>query len=89
MIDDPDIWRAADLLAKRHGAPSCQRALMLTRAKLYRDAQRPQCCALLKLPFPVKCSRRASMERRGRFYCGLHDPRRLSSRAPSRPRASG
>jgi hypothetical protein len=54
----------------------CQRALILIRAKLYEDTRRPQCCALLKLPFPVQCSRHASVERGGRFYCGLHDPRR-------------
>jgi hypothetical protein len=46
------------------------------RRKLYRDTARPRCCALLKLPFPVQCSRRASVERGGRPYCGLHDPRR-------------
>jgi len=47
------------------------------RRKLYRDSQRPQCCALLKLPFPMRCSRRASVERSGNFYCGLHVPRFL------------
>lgn len=45
--------------------------------RLYRDTQRPRCCGLLKLPFPVQCSRRATIERRGRFYCGLHDPKRV------------
>jgi hypothetical protein len=46
------------------------------RRRVYRDTQRPRYCALLKLPFPVQCSRRASVERDGQFYCGLHDPRR-------------
>jgi hypothetical protein len=52
-----------------------------TRA-LYRDTGRPRCCALLKLPFSVHCSRRASVERNGRFYCGQHDP--LRARASRR-----
>jgi hypothetical protein len=47
------------------------------RKRLYRDTQRPRCCGLLKLPFPVQCTRRASVERRGRFYCGQHDPQRI------------
>jgi hypothetical protein len=46
---------------------------MVTRAKPYSDTR---CSALLKLPFPVQCSWRASVERGGRFYCKLHDPRR-------------
>ena len=46
------------------------------RRKLYRDAQRPQCSGLLKLRFPVQCSRRASVKRNDRFYCGQHDPLR-------------
>jgi hypothetical protein len=46
------------------------------RRRLYRDTERPQCCAMLKLPFPMQCSRRASVERGGKFYCGTHDPRR-------------
>jgi hypothetical protein len=55
------------------------------RRKLYRDMERPQCCALLKLPFPMQCSRRASVERNGRHYCGLHDPlRRLAKRKGKR-----
>lgn len=58
------------------------------RRRLYRDTQRPQCCALLKLPFPVQCSRRASVERSGRFYCGLHDPRRPNRRIKDRKKAS-
>jgi len=50
------------------------------RRRVYRDTQRPRCCALLKLPFPVQCSRRASVERGGQFYCGQHDPRRPPER---------
>ena len=46
---------------------------MVTKAKLYRDTR---CSALLKLPFPVQCSWHASVERDGRLYCRLHDPRR-------------
>jgi len=46
------------------------------RRKVYRDTQRPRCCGLLKLPFSVQCTRRASIQRRGKYYCGLHDPQR-------------
>lgn len=38
---------------------------MVTRAKLYRSTR---CSALLKLPFPVRCSWHASVERDGRLY---------------------
>jgi hypothetical protein len=54
------------------------------RRRVYRDTLRPRCCALLKLPFPVQCSRRASVERGGRFYCGQHDPRRPPERITQR-----
>ena len=54
------------------------------RRRLYRDTQRPRCCAQLNVPFPAQCSRRASVERAGKFYCGLHDPRR--SRTSKTPR---
>jgi hypothetical protein len=54
------------------------------RRRVYRDTQRPRCCALLKLPFPVQCSRRASVERGGQFYCGQHDPRRPPERITQR-----
>jgi hypothetical protein len=50
------------------------------RRKLYRNTERPRCSAMLKLPFPVQCSRRASVARDGRPYCGLHDPRRQQQR---------
>jgi len=46
------------------------------RRKLYRDTGRPQCSGMLKLPFPMQCSRRATVERDGRPFCGLHDPER-------------
>lgn len=49
------------------------------RRKLYRDTQRPRCSGLLKLPFPVRCSRRASVERAGRFYCAVHDPQKTAN----------
>jgi hypothetical protein len=54
------------------------------RRRVYRDMLRPRCCALLKLPFPVQCSRRASVERGGQFYCGQHDPRRPPERITQR-----
>jgi hypothetical protein len=64
------------------------------RRRIYRDTQRPRCCALLKLPFAVQCSRRASVERDGQFYCGRHDPRRphwrtTQQNAQSSPEKSG
>jgi hypothetical protein len=54
------------------------------RRRLYRDTERPRCSALLKLPFPMQCSRRASVERGGRHYCGQHDPQRLVKRKGKR-----
>lgn len=50
------------------------------RRRLYRDTNRPRCSGMLKLPFPVRCSRRSIVERGGRSYCGLHDPQRKSSK---------
>jgi hypothetical protein len=44
------------------------------RRRLYRDTKRPRCSGMLKLSFPVQCSRFATVERAGRPYCGLHDP---------------
>jgi len=55
------------------GRPACARS----------RTQRLRCSALLKLPFPIQCSRRASLERGGQFYCGLHDlqkPRQITQR---------
>jgi hypothetical protein len=53
------------------------------RRKLYRDTSRPQCSALLKLPFSVQCSRRAAVERKGQPYCGRHDPLRRPAKRKS------
>lgn len=46
MIDDPDIWRSANLLVKRHGSDT---ALMcgLVRGELLADGD-PEGCAVRK-----------------------------------------
>jgi hypothetical protein len=53
------------------------------RRRIYRDRDRPRCSGLLNLPFPAQCSRLASVERNGRFYCGTHDPKRIPKRKRS------